>query len=123
MSRLLLAVGLVAFVVACGDADLVRKANDGDAKAQYELSHAYREGKGVSVDLQSAYKWLRLAADGGYAEAQYELAKEFVVEAERNRPTAKLGVGTAIQYFSRNYGLAADLFSKAAEQGHAQSEY
>lgn len=122
MKHLLIAIGLSALLVACGDSDMVGKANSGDPQAQFDLAMAYREGKDIQKDLQSAFKWLKEAANGGHVEAQYELAKDYAVEAEGNRQTAKLGVGTAIKYFARDYGFAVKWFHEAAQQGHAGAQ-
>jgi TPR repeat protein len=58
------------------DADnLLKRANAGDADAQYELAARLREdGHGFPVDLQQSDRWLKLAAEGGNATAQIQLA-------------------------------------------------
>ncbi len=122
MKHLLIAIGLSALLVACGDSEMVTKANNGDAQAQFDLAMAYREGKDIQKDLQSSFKWLKEAAKGGHLEAQYELAKDYAVEAEGNRETARLGVGTAIKYFARDYGFAVQWFHEAAQKGHVGAE-
>lgn len=49
-------------------------AEAGDAAAQFALAHAYRDGAGAPADPVEAQKWLRRAAEGGYPDAQLELA-------------------------------------------------
>jgi hypothetical protein len=44
-------------------------ALQGDAPAQRELGHAYRDGRGVSPDLPQAARWYRRAASQGDEEA------------------------------------------------------
>ena len=47
-------------------------AEQGHAKAQFHLGFLYRIGRGVNQDFQKAYHWYSLAAEQGYAEAQYK---------------------------------------------------
>ena len=122
MMRLLLAIGISALLAACGDSEMVSKANDGDPQAQFDLAMAYREGKDIQKDLQSSFRWLKEAAKGEHVEAQYELAKDYAVEAEGNRETSRLGVGTAIKYFARDYGFAVQWFHEAAQKGHVGAQ-
>ena len=122
MKRLLLAIGISALLAACGDSEMVSKANDGDPQAQFDLAMAYREGKDIQKDLQSSFRWLKEAAKGEHVEAQYELAKDYAVEAEGNRETSRLGVGTAIKYFARDYGFAVQWFHEAAQKGHVGAQ-
>ena len=49
------------------------EAEQGDAKAQYNLGVMYANGKGVPEDDKQAVKWYRLAAEQGVANAQYNL--------------------------------------------------
>jgi TPR repeat protein len=44
-------------------------AEQGGAKAQYNLGQMYRDGQGVPQDYAEAVKWYRLAAEQGYADA------------------------------------------------------
>ena len=48
-------------------------AEQGDAKAQYNLGLMYRNGYGVPKDDKQAVKWYRLAAEQGIARAQTSL--------------------------------------------------
>ena len=45
--------------------------------AQYNLALIYRYGKGRPVDAEVAARWCLLAADGGFAPAQYEMARMY----------------------------------------------
>jgi TPR repeat protein len=60
--------------VAQDDAEAVRwyrlAADQGDAKAQYNIGGCYSKGTGVVQDDAEALRWFRLAADQGLAEAQ-----------------------------------------------------
>jgi TPR repeat protein len=48
-------------------------AEQGDAKAQYNLGIMYDNGVGVPQDYVEAVKWYRMAAEQGFAGAQYNL--------------------------------------------------
>ncbi len=48
-------------------------AQQGDARAQYNLGFMYSKGRGVPQDDKEAVRWYRLAAEQGRAEAQYNL--------------------------------------------------
>jgi TPR repeat protein len=69
---LALAAALVAAQTAEFDA-LRRKAEAGDAKAQFDLADAYSEGKGVAKDSAKGMEWLKRSALQGYAGAQVVL--------------------------------------------------
>ena len=48
-------------------------AEQGFAKAQYNLGKCCYLGRGVQQDYTEAVKWYKLAADQGNADAQYML--------------------------------------------------
>jgi hypothetical protein len=48
---------------------LREKAAGGDAAAQVEVAHRYRDGDGVALDLREALRWGHQAADSGDARA------------------------------------------------------
>ncbi len=58
---------LVAFMEA------EQAAEQGDAKAQFNLGVMYSDGRGVPQNDAEAVKWFRLAAEQGDASAQYNL--------------------------------------------------
>jgi TPR repeat protein len=67
---------LAAVLVSAQSADfdaLRRKAEAGDAKAQFDLAEAYSEGNGVAKDSAKGMDWLRRSALQGYAGAQVVL--------------------------------------------------
>jgi TPR repeat protein len=49
-------------------------ADQGDARAQFNLGFSYDNGRGVPQNHAEALKWFRLAADQGNANAQNDLA-------------------------------------------------
>jgi hypothetical protein len=78
-------------------------ADQGVAKAQYDLGFMYAEGQGVAQDYAEAARWYRLAADQGHVTAQFNLG---VMYAE--------GRGVA-----QDYVQAHMWFYLAAAQGDA----
>ncbi len=87
--------------------EILTRAEQGDAKAQYNLALMYYKGKGVPQDDQEAAKWYRKAAEQGNAKAQNNLG---------------------IMYYKgkgipQNYQAAAKWYRKAAEQGDAKAQY
>lgn len=72
-------------------------AEQGDAKAQYNLAKMYDQGKGVKQDYQQAAKWSQKAAEQGYAEAQFILGTMYYQGegVKRNHKQAKIWFGKA----------------------------
>ena len=55
--------------------ELVKKAEEGDAKAQNNLGGCYYNGSGVGKDEKQAAKWYTKAAGQGDADAKEALEK------------------------------------------------
>ena len=53
--------------------ELVKKAEAGDAKAQFLLGACYYEGEGVEKDEKEAVKWYTKSAEQGNAGAKKQL--------------------------------------------------
>lgn len=53
--------------------DLLKRAQAGDADAQFALGQAYEDGKGVPQDDEAAISWYKKAADQGNAKAENSL--------------------------------------------------
>lgn len=87
-------------------ADTKALADQGVARAQYNLGIMYDLGDGVRQDQAEAAKWYRKAAEQGYADAQYNLGVKY-----RN------GHGVP-----QDYAEAAIWYYKAAEQGNAGAQ-
>ncbi len=83
-------------------------ASDGNPRAQVILARCYENGLGVPQDMEMAAKWLRLAADQNYSEAQVKLAYLY-----------ELGVGVA----GRDEKAVSDLMVRAAEAGNAEAQF
>lgn len=64
-----------SLLAAAGDriADLTARAQKGDADAQLMIGFLSANGDGVPKDNVEGSKWVRKAAEQGYAPAQYEL--------------------------------------------------
>jgi TPR repeat protein len=81
-------------------------AQEGNAKAEYNLGQMYISGDGVPQDVEEAQNWYRRSAEHGYSDAQYMLGS---------------------LHFRRIVALssheeAVEWYRKAAEQGHARSQ-
>ena len=50
-----------------------KEAEQGDARAQFNLGFMYADGRGVAQNDTEAVKWYRLAADQGHATAKQSL--------------------------------------------------
>ena len=86
---------------------LVKKAQSGDAKAQFDMGFCYEYGFGVSTDLHQAFEWYSKAAEQGERYSEYRLACFFY--------WAK-----GIQ---KDYNKAAYWWRKAADQGDGWSQF
>lgn len=124
-------------------AELMRQAEGGDVKAQYELGLTYHEGKGVPKDDSKAVMWWQKSAVLGNAEAQQKLGvalfsgegvPEDVTKAvEWTRKAAQQGNAKAQRNLGLLYNFGAGVpkdtenavmwFRKAAEQGMADAQF
>ena len=85
---------------------LLKKAEDGDVTAQYDLGNKYYYGTDVKQDYEKATEWYRKAAEQGYARAQGDLG--WMYDSGR-------GV-------SQDDEQAVAWYHKAAEQGNAGAQ-
>ncbi|MVV49016.1 sel1 repeat family protein [Pseudomonas sp. PB120] len=81
-------------------------AQDGDAKAQYQLGKLYYFGSGVEVDYKKAFYWFKLSAERGVREAQHNLAVMY-----------QDGNGT-----EKNEAASWQWYTQAAKNGFAPSQ-
>lgn len=103
-------------------ADLTRKAEGGDADAQFRLGLAYDDGNGAPQDPELAAKWYRKSAEQGNPSAQNNLgvlyrqgqgvpgdkkeaARWFIRSAQQCNPHAAYNLGIA--YYNGD-GLVTD---------------
>ena len=105
-TRLLCAFALLPSVAFAQSLDETRKkAESGDATAQFNLGVMYAKGEGVPKDDAEAVKWYRMAADQGLAEAQFNLGNMY------NNGVAK------------HYAEAMRWYRLAADQGLATAQF
>lgn len=83
--------------------ELEKAARNGDAHAQYRLAMRYFQGAGVPMDINSAMRWMRSAADAGIPSAAYQLGVLY-----------RDG-----QYIARDARLSETWFRIAASSGHS----
>jgi len=81
--------------------DLKVKAEAGDAEAAFRVGAAYDFGHGAPHDGAEAFKWYRMAADAGFAEAQNSLGSGMQAE--------------------KRYDEARGWYERAAAQHHPQA--
>lgn len=97
-------------------------AEQGQARAQYNLGYMYASGMGVPQDDEEAARWYRLAAEQGYARAQDTLgalARDGHASAQYN-----LGLMHANgRGVPQNDKVAARWYGRAAKQGYAPAQY
>ena len=86
---------------------LQRAAEQGDAKAQFNLGLIYAEGKGVSKNNAEAVRWFRQAAEQGNAEAQVKLGVAYARGIE----------------VPKNDAEAAKWYRRAAVAGNAEAQF
>ncbi len=108
LSTLLFALlGVLALSAQEQDIAAIRKRADaGEAKAQYLLGAAYHSGRDIPKDLPESVRWWRKAAGQGYAPAQYLLGLTYYK-----------GDGVA-----RNDAESVRWWLKAADQGLNESQ-
>ena len=122
---------------------LALAAKQGDPLAFFEIGARYTDGRGVAGDFAEAAKWYRLAADKGFAPAQYRLANllekgtglprdiaaaKALYEKAADAGNASAMHNLAVLYASgsegaQDYAKAAEWFGKAAELGVSDSQF
>ena len=130
-------------------AELVQKAEAGDAVAQFDLGLCYSSGTGVAKDKKEALKWITKSAEQGYSFAQSNLGtcytlglgvakdeKEALkwykkVAEQKATPTtpAQSFKGTYEQNylgdyysFTKDYKEAVKWYTKSAEHGYVMAQ-
>lgn len=87
--------------------NLLQRAENGDAGAQFQLAHRYLNGEGVTADNFVALQWFTRAAEQGNPNAQYNIAVMYLN-----------GIGVI-----QDDTAAVDWFRKAADNGDAQAQF
>ena len=122
--------------------EIQKKAEEGDAEAQFDLGVLYDYGEGAKQNRVKAAEWYRLAAEQGHAKAQFNLgvlhyngegvkqnrveaAKWYRLAAEQKIAAAQFNLGIL---YSEGEGVkqsqpeAAKWLRLAAEQGIAKAQ-
>ena len=78
MKRIVMAIGILFSMCTFGEqhfniAETKKAAEQGVAKAQYNLALCYAKGNGVAKDKAEAVKWFRKAAEQGHEKASEAL--------------------------------------------------
>ena len=94
------------FAAATDFAETKKKAEAGDADAQFKIGYAYYK-RGGANDSAEAMKWWRKAAEQGYANAQFNLGAMY---------------GNGGRGVPKDFAEAVKWFRKAAEQGYAEAQ-
>ncbi len=123
---------------------LADAARGGDPLALFEIGSRYTDGRGgVKTDLAAAAKWYQLAADKGFAPAQYRIANlyekgtgverdiakargYYEAAAEKGNASAMHNLAVLLATGAEgdpDYDAAADWFKKAADLGVADSQF
>ena len=129
--RVFLFAATMLAVMACSSPssekdNVLRRAEKGDAKAQFDLGLKYENGEGVLQDYAEAAKWYRKAAEQGYAKAQFNLGtmydegrgvrQDFAEAAKWYRKAKDQGVANASNFSGT--GMAWWYRKYAKEQSH-----
>ena len=120
-----------------------KAAEQGDARAQFNLGVMYGNGRVVPQDAGQAVAWYRKAAEQRYAKAEYNLGviyrdgqgvpqdykqavNWFRKAAEQGDASAQYNLGAMYAQglgVAQDYKQAVDWLRKAAEQGDVDAEY
>ncbi len=90
---------------AVGPKALRDAAQNGDAKAMFEIGNRFAEGHDGQPDMDMAARWYRLSADQGFAPAQYRIGNLY-----------EKGMGV-----ERNLDEARRFYELGASQGNASA--
>lgn len=124
-------------------ADLMAKAEKGDAPSQFELGRMYASGTGVAKDEAASLAWFQKAAAQGHTKAEVSLGSIYAhgfgvpqdwaesiryyrLAAAKGDTTAEHNLGLD---YAHGHGVeldkaeAARWFRQAADQGHARAQF
>ena len=123
--------------------DLVKRAEAGDAKAQYNLGVCYAKGEGVTKEFKDAVSWWTKAAEQDFVLAQHDLGncyyngdginkdyKEAVMwytkSSVKGYAASQYNLGNCYFYgtgVGKDEKEAVKWYTKSAEQGNPQAQY
>ena len=146
MKKILIVMFIVFFTTAsalCGEFEkTLKKAEQGNVNAQYDLGWKYFFGQGIVQDRKLGVYWWKKAAEQGNADAQFNLGFMYYdgrgitqdylqavywweKAAEQGNANAQFNLGLMYdegQGVSRDYKQAAYWYTKAADQGIAKAQ-
>ena len=95
-------------------ADLMKRAERGEAEAQFNLGQMYRKGEGVPMDAAKAVEWFQKAAEQGNADAQSNLGSMYDEGEGVSKDAAK-----AVEWWQKAaaQGYQIDAEAKAGQRG------
>jgi TPR repeat protein len=122
---------------------LKQAAEQGHAKAQFELARCYDDGHGVDKNSETAVEWYTKAAEQGHARSQLYLGfcykkgqgvaknmetavKWYTKASKQGSADAQYNLTVCYMYgqgVSQNWETTVGLAIKAAEQGHSKAQY
>lgn len=119
------------------DDQLVKAANEGDAKAQYYLGLVYENGYGTVSNVSAAVEWYRRAAEQGLDSAQINLGICYLkgtgitkderegehwltMAAEKGNTDAMFNLG-AYLFNKGDLAIGTRWLKNAAERGHVKA--
>lgn len=123
-------------------ADLLSRAEAGDANAQFDVAIHYQLGRGVPQDYDTAMKWCLRAAEQGHARAQFnigsfhfhglcvqadpkEAMRWYELAARNGDPELLYSIGHLVekQHEALNaWPFAVRCYKAAADAGHAEAQ-
>jgi TPR repeat protein len=86
----------------------LKRAQAGNASAQYQVYRRYGMGDGVATNPREAGAWLKVSAQNGYAPAQYTLGNAYLLYQSPGDP---------------DFVQAVKWWKLAAAQGHIDAQY
>ncbi|MBN8439460.1 MAG: sel1 repeat family protein [Candidatus Accumulibacter sp.] len=106
-------------------ADLIKRAEQGDADAQFNLGKKYYKGDGVPRNADKGFEWYQMAAANGNAEAQFFVGTSsyqngdgttaiFLVEEAAAQGNGGAMTNLCVWYNGKNPIVVPQDFSKAA---------
>ena len=106
------------------DAEMTQRiqesAKQGEADGQYALGRMYALGKGIPQDQKMYIELIRMAADRGYAQAQYHLGALYQAPLLDLGPLTRKDTSAPFQEDDKQ---AVMWYRKAAEQGHSEAQF
>ena len=84
-------------------------AQDGNARAQYNLGWMHANGRGIAQDFQEAIKWYTKSAEQGNVNAQYNLGRMYLLGkgGDKNFLEARFWIKQALENNDEYIGALA----------------